>query len=163
MYKCDRSPANSNKKIGGGTLIAVKINISSSLVILESINEEDWVKLCLGDKKFFICCIYFPPLASLSKYHAFLDSLSAVSSSSDFDDNLFVFGDFKLPNLQWIGNDEDNTLDATNFLYERDECIIHGTAEHFLNQINFVKNKNNRLLDLIFVNDYNSCEVVTIL
>lgn len=90
------------------------------------------MKLCVGDKKFFICSIYFPPLANISKYNAFIESLSTVSSTCDIIDNILVFGDFNLPNLQWIGNDSDNTLDATNFQYERDECIIHGTADHFL-------------------------------
>lgn len=153
VYKCDRSHINSNKKIGGGTLIAVKISLSSSLVHahIESINEEVWVKLSLGDKYLYLCSIYFPPLAPLNKYNSFIERMNSISADLGINDNILAFGDFNLPNLQWISNETDNTLDATNCLNERDECIINGTADCFLRQINFVNNTNNRLLDLVFV------------
>lgn len=165
VYKCNRSIVNSTKKIGGGVLVAVNIKFSSTLVNFSevSINEEIWVKVSLGVKDLYIGGAYFPPLMPLQKYQSFSDKLVRVDNLVNVLDIVMVFGDFNLPMVNWTLNDDDNTLFATNVLNERDECIINATADCCLHQINFVRNINDRLLDLIFVNDFNSCSVGTVI
>lgn len=181
VHRCDRSNESSSKNgRGGGGLIAVNTNIESSKVEFKSINETVWVEIIVDGKKHFICSAYIPSYngdtftkkfarkAKLPKFvvrsDAFIKSLSSFIGEKVFnDDNILVFGDFNLPELEFRNN-IDNTLYATKEQYydRKEECILYGTANLFLNQINYVKNINNTLLDLIFVRDFKACEVIEV-
>ncbi|XP_055584929.1 uncharacterized protein LOC129737790 [Uranotaenia lowii] len=134
VFRCDRSPLNSKKSIGGGVLLAVKSELPSMLI--EDNSWEDlellWTRIDLGDRKLYLCVVYVPPDRSGDQVLAesFSRCLTKVSSMCSPEDDILVIGDFNLPGLKW-----------------------YSLSTATLRQINNIENENGRLLDLCFVNE----------
>ena len=95
-------------KIGGGVAIYAKSNLSSSLIKLSSSLEFILISIFHLNVKLFIGCFYRPP-SSPNDTSFLLDLLS--SSSINFSNNLFLFGDFNHNTLSSTPNPVSSLLD----------------------------------------------------
>lgn len=76
-----------------------------------------------------------------------------LANSLSERDSLIVCGDFILPNLDWIKDIDSRILFPATVLSTEESTTVDGMLSANLMQINFVKNSNGKLLDLIFSND----------
>ena len=149
IYRRDRDSK------GGGILIAVKSNFFSELILLpynfDNFNIEFLaIRLKFFSKTFFITCSYIPPHSDESIYFLHTRAITFVSTLLTEDDYLIVCGDFNLANIAWTVDEDDcclhpssKTLWICDFFGKLSDCG--------LNQINFIKNPFNNILDLFFV------------
>lgn len=131
VYRCDRSPVNSNKLSGGGVLVAIASKLSSVLVsfVIEPLTEEIWVSLAVGLNKLFIGGVYIPPSMPVDKYKDHIKNTTDVCSRLNINDSVIVIGDYNLPNINWIPDNENidnNEMFPTNILNCKDIIIIDG-------------------------------------
>lgn len=178
VYRCDRSMLNSVSDVGGGVLIAVRSHIKSELVTIPDVNEVEMVivKLHLDQMNIFISCIYIPSGSPIATYQLYNDTFAKVLNYLDLDSNdeLWVFGDFNLPNVEWIAQSDcsypndgmENLLNDGNVLIP---CnlgdsvkaeLLHLLLSADLHQVNNVPNCDDRILDLIFTSNPCNVEVV---
>ena len=139
-------------RIGGGVLIAVKFTYHSEFVSNELFEDIEFVCVKIGlpgNNRLFISCSYIPPNSNMDVYNKHSTAIHEISQLLDSSDYLVVLGDFNLPNINWIIDDNSwrcsPSTSTNNFLDE-----LFGLS---LSQINKIMNNNNRLLDLVFVND----------
>jgi len=161
VFRKDRHESNSSLGSssfpkGGGVLIAIKNNYKSTQIFSEDFNflELITIKIDLDFKNLFISCIYFPPKSSFQNYLDFLCVLEFIVSISSPRDELLIFGDFNLPNIDWISHDEECFLIPSGVLNDNTHNFIDGLNLFNLQQISGVKNHQNRQLDLIFTSDW---------
>lgn len=158
IYRCNRSHLTSKKTQGGGVLIAVHRSMYSELIVMgdEYGVEQCWIKIRLKNKWMFLGGLYIPPKSPYELYHQHLNLIESTLSKMNHDDIAVLCGDFNLPAIKWIVNDEDETnLLPTNISNDEIYEIINEFNCFDLKQINSVINDNKRILDLIFVNDSN--------
>lgn len=149
VYRKDRG-----FKRGGGVLIALKNEIFSSKKI-DIPNTENLEYICIkattGSHCMYIYNAYIPPVSSPDVY---LSHLAAIHSiASDPEDVLIIVGDFNLPHVQW-STDDDDTLIPSAFDSTHANEFITGLLSMGVHQVSSIRNKNDRLLDLFFTNDF---------
>lgn len=158
VYRCDRSSLNSRNASWGGVLIAVRSHLSSERILVPGTDnvEAVFVKLNLADRNVYLACIYVPSNSNVETYQAYA---SALRKFLDFircgvNDSIFVMGDFNMTNVFWTPDlDRENTLLPGEIHSSGDSDLICSLLEADLSQVNFVKNKQGKFLDLIFSND----------
>lgn len=144
-------------------LIAVHISLASSLHI-SGFNdgiEQIWVKIRISSEiNWYLGVSYIPPDADFEKYKRFTDfSCNAVRECSDMD-RCFLFGDFNLPRIEWIVNDDDTThFLPLNVSSDIEKYTIDSFFASNLLQVNGFANYNDHFLDLIFTNASNESTV----
>ncbi|XP_055543788.1 uncharacterized protein LOC129729304 [Wyeomyia smithii] len=156
-FRCDRGPQNSQKKTGGGVLIAVRCSLKPRQIVDAAWNnlEQVWVSVQLSGRKLYICVVYFPPERTRDKQliDTHIQSVLAIHDRVKRCDEIVVIGDFNLPNLYWAPK-------RSGFLYpDPDRSNYHACALNLLDgynaamleQINNNVNENGRCLDLCFV------------
>lgn len=158
VYRCDRSELNSKCSSWGGVLIAVRSNLSSERIIVPGTEEVEavFVKLNLSDRKVFVACVYVPSGSVVERYkiyaHAFSKFLDFIKCG--VNDSVFVLGDFNMANVRWTPDPEhENILLPGTIHSSGDSDLIHTLLSADLSQINFVKNEQGNLLDLVFSTD----------
>lgn len=155
VFRHDRDRAVSNKKDGGGVLIAIfKELIPSSLTLSPPLilPEHQIVKVPLyGCKNLLVCVTYIPPSTSEEIYINFINALSKLFDDPNIEHIIFS-GDFNLPELNWV-NATSYMVCANNNTYSRTSRHLLNFCSLFdLNQFNNFKNCNGRVLDLIYCN-----------
>lgn len=156
VYRKDRSI-----KRGGGVLIALKNELLSSEQIDIS-DAEDLEYVCIKAKakshNIYIYCAYIPPNSSAEIY---LKHLAAIHSiAMDPEDVLIIVGDYNLPHVQWTTDDADHgALIPTAFDSSTASDFINGLLGMGVHQVNSIRNANNRLLDLLFTNDFTNVSI----
>lgn len=131
------------------------------------------VKRHLDRINIFICCVYIPSGSPVATYQLINDAFVKVLNYLDLDtnDELWVFGDFNLPNVDWIAqsdcsnpnDDVNNCLDNANVFLpcnlgdSSKADLLHSLLSADLHQINNVRNCDGRILDLVFTS--NPCNV----
>lgn len=160
VYRCDRSSKTSDKQCKGGTLIAVTNKFTSELI---STGENEgcehlWVKISSEKRNLIIGCVYIPPNSNSTKYIMNMNYAKESIIKTNSDSTVILLGDFNLPNLNWERTDEfSNTYIPMNTSSEAEEITIDSCHEMGLNQINYHRNDNGRLLDLLWTNDPDQC------
>src|SRR6185437_8435865 len=102
IYRKDRTEGK-----GGGVLIAVRNDLNSSSVQIQSDNdssEQVWCSLQIPNKfRLYICSFYRPPNSDEAPLLSLYDSLQNVitGESGSRDRKVFVSGDFNLPEIDW--------------------------------------------------------------
>lgn len=157
VYRNDRSSNNSEKSIGGGVLIAVRKNLLSSKLYIPSSVEDIWIRLQVNSRFFIFSAVYLPPDVSLAVYADYVGNLKTICYNN-LADTIFVLGDFNLPGIQWIQDDETIGLTPTNIKSEKETLICYNFASCDLCQFNNIANCNNNILDLCFSN----CDSLTV-
>lgn len=161
VYRCDRTELTSNKLRKGGVLIAVNQKFNSELVFSGETNgiELIWVKVFDKHTTIYVCAAYIPPASPTQLYNQYIEEMKKIITMAKSNDNIFITGDFNLPNLIWIQDDENvNTLIPLNITEEKESVVIDTLLEYDLTQINSIPNDKGRFLDLIFCRDATNIE-----
>ena len=159
VYRRDRI----NKTLGGGVLIAVSNNFTSSRVFSCNSECEDlWVKIKISAGKetefLKICATYLPPPLNLNLLGKFIESTNRVMDKCITKYTL-IAGDFNISNIPW----ELHTSSSYLLPLLNSNSGIHNLLSDFLElydfkQFNYIKNINDKILDLVVCNS----EIVSI-
>lgn len=100
VHRCDRDLNYTNKKSGGGVLLAVHDRISSSLICKSSRGfEQIFVRVSIGNRYIF-CVVYIPPNSPAAFFSSHFDELERLNGL--YPEDIFVLvGDYNLPELSW--------------------------------------------------------------
>ncbi|XP_055622344.1 uncharacterized protein LOC129765922 [Toxorhynchites rutilus septentrionalis] len=167
VFRQDRSPSNSNKRSGGGVLLAIRSRYKSLLLSppVSLTVEQLWVSIEAGDSTLFICVVYIPPdrVKDNILIEKHLSSLDWIISLMGAKNSLTILGDFNLRDVRWEQNTHDfyfPTSDSSTGLASRNLLDAYRTSR--LGQKSGVMNCNNRMLDLCFVSEEmcSSCSVI---
>ena len=136
---------STKKTRGGGVLIAVRADLSSSKLSLpDSICEELYVSISFN-QSFIVCgAVYIPPNSDLNSYLDNISSMDFIRTTYP-DANLCIAGDYNLPNL-FFTNDSRNCMAGVS---DKEKIICDGFSSLELFQHNHEINKNGVILDLI--------------
>lgn len=164
VYRCDRSDWSSSSLFKGGVLIAVHVSLRSELLSTgDPLGiEQLWVRVLMGrNQTFLIGVLYIVPQSNLANYEMHLDFACGVLEDANFNDSCFLLGDFNLPNLCWIEDEESrNFMLPLNVRSDAETYVVDNLFSVDMRQINNVFNTNNRILDLVFTNVYD-CVAIT--
>lgn len=164
VYRNDRSSNNSNKKSGGGILIALKRKFKCQLLEVNYNIEHLAILIDLNGNKFYISNSYIPPNQDKSVYAEHINTIMQTVCKFDSETIVFILGDFNLPKVKWIINededDPDNYLIPTNLSSETEFEFIDTLSNENLLQINYITNDHGNILDLIFTNGYEFCNLI---
>lgn len=154
VFRRDRETTTSDKRTGGGVLIAVKNRLGASLVPQFLSDAEDlWVKITIGSTRVFLCCVYLPPGDSGASA-SFSSKLSSLKNDIERD-VVVMCGDFNCSSIRWIGNpDANNSFFEPNNVEAKYSDLIDALSVCELMQFNSVVNNNNRILDLLLCNQF---------
>lgn len=160
VYRCDRNALNSSKPHGGGVLIAVDNRFQSkriSVPLSESL-EIVFVKISVNDTNIFIANIYIPSNSPNDVYSKAMKVLSVFFEvnclNCSINDFMFCVGDFNLPHISWVTDmDEPSVLQPVSS-NDFNLKLMDTFSSLYLFQINCVRNFMDRILDLVFCNNY---------
>lgn len=162
VYRRDRETSGFHSaKQGGGVLIAVHKNITSTRkTVWESNCEDVWVLLNFPKSKqvtqLALCGLYLPPPVNRTMLEEFIEHCCKVTQLSDT--HVCLIGDFNQNNIDWsLVNDTSSGYVGPSL----SQSLIEFTYLNKFNQLNFIKNANNRILDLVLTNlPTNLCNVI---
>lgn len=161
VFRCDRCSVINNDIRGGGVLIAIKNHFNCSQIIIHNNNiEQIFIKLTIGSTTLLIGAVYIPPHFGVNVYNSHTDTVNSLLCQYTTS-NIILLGDYNLPAIQWSLHSE-----PTISLYGKIESEALSNFS-FLNlkQFNYIKNRNNSILDLILSNSSYitvSCEISTL-
>lgn len=149
VFRKDRA----GEKSGGGVLIAVHCTISTELVTFSSDIDSEFicVRLRIGVRSIFITCSYIPPRSNIDIYFEHLRLIELTFNLMDSTSEIICVGDFNLPTTSWVSVDDSNgylPLSSSTTM----NAYWDGIFDLGLHQFNYIKNVNNRILDLVFSN-----------
>ncbi|XP_062541343.1 uncharacterized protein LOC134209375 [Armigeres subalbatus] len=161
IFRCDRSEFTSGLSRGGGVLVAVKRELQCTEVSLSDCCALEQVKvtLKLPHSSVHIFGIYLRPNSDYELYATHYTVVQSVIDKSFVYDVFLLLGDYNLPHLQWIFDDDINGYLATNASSEQEISLSEAISTCGLVQINPFVNRNNRLLDLIFTNASDNMDI----
>ncbi|XP_055527695.1 uncharacterized protein LOC129720266 [Wyeomyia smithii] len=161
LFRCDRSERTSELSRGGGVLIAIKNNITSTLISLPNSShlEQVAVRVHLPSRSLYICCIYLRPNSNADVYAAHSAAIGAMSDQVDTTDVIMVLGDYNLPHLRWQCDADLNGYLPSNASSEQEIVLTETLLACGLVQLNNLTNVNGRWLDLLFSNMPDEVEV----
>lgn len=155
VYRCDRSALTSVKSSGGGVLMAIHSSIVSMAVDSDPTIELLCIKLNICMRCIYIIGLYIPPRSPSEVYTKYTNCLYNVISKLNVDDNVLVLGDFNLPKVKWLVDDDVNCVIPYNVTSDVESICIDSILSFGLVQINNVPNYNETFLDLFFANSAN--------
>jgi hypothetical protein len=158
VYRKDRNFLRTNKKDGGGVIIAVTKaynclrdpnwetqdeNLFITLNLISCNNRTNTSKFNL-----YLGVVYIPPSSQLDVYDSFFNRISGEYDKIGQNDHLCILGDFNVPGLKWEVRDGDAEIDS---IQGHSAALLAGTmASLNLGQKNIVFNDHASLLDLVF-------------
>lgn len=151
-YRSDRNSITSKKSNGGGVMLCVSKNISSTkLPVKHKSVEQIFVLLNIPNRKIIIGCVYIPPASDLQTYKNHNEDIEVLKFKYP-KAKFIIAGDYNLPNWTSQGDNGPATnqaeLQCAKCSEIRDMSLFLG-----LTQSNKVFNINNRMLDLVFSSD----------
>ena len=154
VFRCDRSPSNSEKRSFGGVLIAVAKHYPCALV--EPVHgrclEQVCVSTTIHGTKLLLCAVYIPPDKSsdVAIIDGHISSIRELCDNGSSDSTVVVCGDYNQPRIAWeICNGVMQHSDAT-LLSTANSALIDGMDYLNLCQFNSQRNQLGRVLDLVF-------------
>lgn len=156
MFRRDRDLLSSDKKSGGGVLVAVGIQHDSELIATQKHAEfEDvWVKVLLKGEVHIFVSVYIPPhFARKQSYEKFLNTVEQVINEFDTNLKIHIYGDFNQHDADFIVNDENESL-LLPVVGENEtlQLIFDRISQLGLHQVNSLRNDQNCFLDFLFTN-----------
>lgn len=119
--------------------------------------------MSVKSEKIVIGAVYLQPHATAEIAEEFWSGVKPLIESQDEEvTNCMIFGDFNLPGVKWVVDDEnDQIFYPTNVNTEKAKILMDGTFSCGLAQICNLKPTGRNQLDLIFTNlidDFTVCE-----
>ena len=158
VFRCDRDYERLNCQRGGGTLIAVESGIAAKQ-LKGSVNyhyEDLWVSLRFKNDTVILGTVYFPPNSHIELYQDFVDTLELHKSLND-GARFLICGDFNLSHIKW--EEDDGHLVPTGVGSGPGEILFNNIYYLELQQTNSITNVNNRILDLVFHDNFDFVKV----
>lgn len=150
----DRSSRTSNKKRGGGVLVAIRNDCGFQCKRREDMETDIeilWVEVSLTNhSRLFVSAVYLPPdsnLDILSKLELSLDIVAAVIGPYD---NVLMCGDFNMPDIQWEGETSGVNTKPRYCSTSKAEKFMGIVYENNLFQYVSTPTRGNNFLDLVF-------------
>lgn len=163
IIRCDRSLFSSDKKDGGGVLIALHKKFKFEKITTSNNSFElTFIKIFTNNSSFIIGVCYIPTGSKSEYYSEFIECLQTSLCDYLVSENISKFcllGDFNIPGYTWLNNSRYSTAHG----YHKD--VNFREAAHIMSewcklynmiQLNDLKNASDNILDLIFTNVYNS-------
>lgn len=156
VFRDDRDLNLSDKESGGGVLVAIDATYDSELIPSEKFDtfEHVWVKAIIAGETHIFSSVYFPPRKSTKQnFEKFFANVNVILSNITPETKIHIYGDFNLRDTEFIV-DEDNESILLPVIGENEtlQYFFDEISKFGLNQINVVKNRMNRYLDLLFTN-----------
>ena len=148
---------NRNDRSGGGVAVFVRDDLYSFEVkLLDNIDECEmvWCGIHSGSSKLLIGCIYRPPYTKRDINLKLNEAISVAKSQIDTKEisDLLIMGDFNFSDICWSntggicsGNGRPTSLD-----------FLRAVNNNYLKQFVLEPTFGNKVLDLIFANEWNS-------
>lgn len=159
VFRCDRDLQNTSKKSGGGVLLAVHNRLSATCISRSSQLhfEQLFVRILTTDRstsnKFILCVVYIPPSSPPDTFSCHFDEVERLHLL--YPDHSFVLiGDYNLPELSWV---DDDTLPVGSS--PRSCEFLDRISFLDLSQFNFIRNVDDRTLDLVLSTLPDGCNV----
>ena len=159
VFRNDRSPLSSQKKRGGGVLIAVSAKLNSHIdpAPIHNTLEQLWVIVETPRNSVSVGVVYLPPDRKsdtlLVQQH--IDSIESVLSRVNQYTQALLFGDYNQSSLRWfVPASGLPMVDIPGSQMPTYCCaLLDGFNLHGLTQINTIMNRDERMLDLIYANE----------
>ena len=165
IFRKDRDRVATGRRDGGGVLIAIQRSLKATLhsgslstsAVLPSTVDHIILNFQIHKQSYIICATYIPPNQNYDTYDTYFNYLQEVLLESGNSTNVFwIAGDFNLPNLNWTAHDSAIYALPSNVQSSSDQCLMHFMSILNCFQLNTIKNKHSRILDLFFTNEPNS-------
>lgn len=170
VFRSDRNRLATNKQDGGGTLVAVRRQISATRI---NLSEPPYNSACfmppnvdyvaiqltsyVHNENHLICGIYLPPALGSSVYMDLLSGLQFVCTEN-LVDNFLIAGDFNIPTIDWCLTKGSSALTPSpSNNSEINRIFLDFISMTNCLQFNYAKNCNNSTLDL-FLSNMANCE-----
>lgn len=156
-YRRDRNYAGTGTTRGGGCWLIHKPDIKSSRLCEFELNvnflEDLWVRIYQPNFSIYVCVVYITPMEQNKHlYDRFLDKLRDNITKMESTDRLIILGDFNLSEIQWC-RDSDNFLIPLNYTSEQSLDLVNSMQFGGLNQLNYITNHRQQILDLVLSNE----------
>lgn len=157
VFRSDRKFSELNCTRGGGVLLAVTNQIISSIVDLNTpafLNLTPQidiiaVKITLKVSVFYLLNIYIPPNISDDSFEHLVEAIESLECLQN--KNILIVGDFNISlYAEYLKNGRSNRRVAVLNGF----CLTLG-----IQQCNFIRNSNNRILDLVLYSSNEFCNV----
>lgn len=158
LFRRDRDFSTSDKKDGGGIIVAIKKHIPAIRnTNLEDENvEELFINLQLPKTRIILCVTYIPPATRYGTYETHLQKLQTLYTA-DSDTKFLIIGDYNIPDLTWIQQTDCDYLKPVDPSTALHSLLIDTLSFMQLQQFNNIYNRNNRMLDLVLSNLNHIC------
>lgn len=124
IFRQDRSARTSDRRRGGGVLIAVRNSPvhACTRVVSEGYEhlEQVAVRVKVHNHHILVCCIYIRPNSDPDIYVSHGAAVQELLDLSTHDDSVIVTGDYNLPHLSWYFDDDLNCLIPLNASSEQE-------------------------------------------
>ncbi|KAL1373488.1 hypothetical protein pipiens_005162 [Culex pipiens pipiens] len=164
LFRQDRNELTSDRSRGGGVLIAVKKahDFTCTRVLSAGYEhlEQVAVRIKARNHTVYVCCIYIRPNSPPDVYTSHGTAVQELVNLSSNDDSIIVTGDYNLPHLAWTFDVDVNGFIPLNASTEQELALTENVVATGLLQICSLANVNGRILDLAFVNDTLSVELI---
>lgn len=97
---------------------------------------------------------YIPPNADDNVYHDHIESIKSIELTNN--DKMMIAGDFNLPGINWLWDDEFNSYFPTNVNYEPANYFLSEIAHIGVFQMSNISNRYGNVLDLVFTSQPDS-------
>lgn len=147
VFRDDRDIHLSQRKSGGGVLIAISSKFNSEQISSSKFKEFEhvWAKAQIAGETHVFVSVYFPPdHANRTTYEAFFQNAEIILSDFSPEVKVHIYGDFNQRNADFIPDiDNEDILLPVVGENETLQFIFDKIASLGFNQINHVKNQQN--------------------
>lgn len=152
-FRRDRCDSCSLKAEGGGVFIAVRKHFDVlRQPSFDSVVEDLWLSLKVGDRTLNICLCYLPPDLPIDKVSDFHYNCQKVVLGFTPNDDFLVLGDFNTPNLTWTRTAASTFVTPTLPRDRKADLLMESISVCNMTQFNNIPKNGSRYLDLIFSN-----------
>lgn len=161
LYRCDRDRISTGRKDGGGVLVAVLRGLAvlpclplpvavcpSPAPIIDFVLLE--IRLCGGITS-LLSAVYIPPNQHVDIYSSYTEYIEHIVYERNIQTYCIV-GDYNSSTLDWHSNGLHLQPVLTSRSTLIDKKLASFSTEMNCIQLNTVRNKNNKLLDLVLTN-----------
>jgi Reverse transcriptase (RNA-dependent DNA polymerase) len=154
VHRCDRTMLTSDRKDGGGVLIAIDTAFHSERVHIEDGErlEHVCVKVTIGSSNIFLFAVYIRSVQETEKFMLFADIVKKIPYSEN--DSVIVCGDFNQPGINWIKADDGDYFLPMNITSESEIAVCDTMLDSGMHQMCNLVNRAGNVLDLVFTNKF---------